>query len=92
MTATITLTSGMPRKSTPRTNAGRYATEEAVLTYRGIRIVLDGKLIIPKDQNGNVLDAFIYNNSTYLPIRALANALGCDVDWDGSTNTVLITS
>ena len=91
-TATITLTSGMPRKSTPRTNAGRYATEEAVLTYRGIRIVLDGKLIIPKDQNGNVLDAFIYNNSTYLPIRALANALGCDVDWDGSTNTVLITS
>ena len=91
-TATITLTSGMPRKSTPRTNAGRYATEEAVLTYRGIRIVLDGKLIIPKDQNGNVLDAFIYNNSTYLPIRALANALGCDVDWEGSTNTVLITS
>ena len=91
-TATITLTSGMPRKSTPRTNAGRYATEEAVLTYRGIRIVLDGKLIIPKDQNGNVLDAFIYNNSTYLPIRALANALGCDVDWDGATNTVLITS
>ena len=91
-TATITLTSGMPRKSTPRTNAGRYATEEAVLTYRGIRIVLDGKLIIPKDQNGNVLDAFIYNNSTYLPIRALANALGCSVDWDGDTNTVLITS
>jgi hypothetical protein len=91
-TATITLTSGMPRKSAPRTNAGRYATEEAVLTYRGIRIVLDGRLIIPKDVKGNVLDAFIFNNSTYLPVRAVADALGCSVDWDGDTNTVLITT
>ena len=91
-TATITLKSGYPRQATPRTRAGKTGTETATLTYRGIRIVLDGKLIIPKDANGTVLDAFILNGTTYLPVRALANALGCDVGWDGSTSTVLITS
>ena len=91
-TATITLTSGFPRHIVPRTTAGKTGKESAVLTYRGIRIVLDGKLIIPKDANGNVLDAFVLRGSTYLPIRALANALGCSVDWDGTTNTASITS
>ena len=91
-TGTITLTSGYPRQSTPRTQAGKTGTETATLTYRGIRIVLDGRLIIPKDANGTVLDAFILNGTTYLPVRALANALGCDVGWDGATSTVLITS
>lgn len=91
-TGTITLTSGYARQATPRTTAGKTGTEQATLTYRGIRIVLDGGLIIPKDANGTVLDAFILNGTTYLPVRALANALGCDVGWDGSTSTVLIES
>ena len=92
LTGTITLTSGFARQSTPRTQAGKTATETATLNYRGIRIVLDGRLIIPKDAKGTVLDAFIIDGTTYLPVRALANALGCGVDWDGATNTVLITS
>ncbi len=91
-TSTITLTSGGPKSLTPRTGAGKTGTETATLTYRGIRIVLDGKLIIPKDATGTVLDAFIKDGTTYLPVRALANALGCGVDWDGSTSTVLIQS
>ena len=91
-TGTITLRSGYAKQYKTRSGAGKTGTETATLTYRGIRIVLDGKLIIPKDANGTVLDAFILNGTTYLPVRALANALGCEVGWDGTTSTVLITS
>ena len=91
-TATITLRSGYARQYKTRSGAGKTGTETATLTYRAIRIVLDGKLIIPKDVKGNVLDAFIINGTTYLPVRATANALGCSVDWDASTNTVIIIS
>ncbi len=89
---TNTLRADYAGRCTTRTKAGKTGTETATLTYRGIRIVLDGRLIIPKDANGTVLDAFILNGTTYLPVRALANALGCDVGWDGATSTVLIAS
>lgn len=28
----------------------------------------------------------------YLPVRAVANALGVNVDWDGNTNTVILSN
>lgn len=34
----------------------------------------------------------IMNDRTYLPLRAVGEALGCKVDWNGSTNTVIINS
>lgn len=34
----------------------------------------------------------IINDRTYLPLRAVGEALGCDVDWDASTRTVIIRS
>ena len=88
--ATVTLNSGYPRQSAPRTEAGKTGTETATLTYPGIRIVLDGRLIIPKDADGNVLDAFILDGTACLPVPALANALGCSAGWEGTTGTVLI--
>ena len=36
--------------------------------------------------------AEIINDRTYLPLRAIGEALGCDVDWDGANRTVLIES
>ena len=51
--------------------------------YRDIRVFVDGGEIVPKDANGKVVEPFIYNGTTYLPIRAVAEALGKDVAWDG---------
>lgn len=59
-------------------------------TYKDIKITLDGTEIIPKDAQGNVVEPFIAGGTTYLPIRAVANALGLDVEWDGTTNTVVL--
>lgn len=45
-------------------------------------------------QEGKELDVAptIMNDRTYLPLRAVGEALGCDVDWDASTRTVIINS
>lgn len=34
----------------------------------------------------------MYNDRTYVPARFVAENLGAKVDWDGNTNTVIITS
>jgi hypothetical protein len=60
------------------------------VTYRDIKLYVDGELITPKDANNNVVEPFIYNGTTYLPIRAIGEALGKDVEWEGSTNSVFI--
>ena len=38
------------------------------------------------------VSATIINDRTYLPLRAVGEALGCNVDWDASSRTVIITS
>ena len=34
----------------------------------------------------------MFDGTNYLPVRALAEALGLDVAWDGSTSTVVLTT
>lgn len=34
----------------------------------------------------------IVNGKTYIPLRAVSEALGCDVDWNGNTKTITITA
>ena len=59
-------------------------------TYNSIKIVVDGKEIKPTDANGNTTEPFIYNGTTYLPVRAVANAFEKAVYWDGSAYTVYL--
>ena len=56
----------------------------------GVTIVVDGKKIVPKGVNGKVVEPMIYNGTTYLPVRAVANAFGKAVYWDGPTYTVYL--
>ena len=98
-TQTIRLTSGgeaafgEPGSSVPVVPEGAVLySVEAVLKYPGITILLDGETLVPKDVTGKVVDPFVIDGTTYLPIRAVASALGLGVDWDGSTKTVLLYS
>ena len=59
--------------------------------FNNIKITLNGNEIIPKDVNGNSVEPFIIDGTTYLPVRAIGNALGLNVDWDSSTNTVVLS-
>ena len=58
--------------------------------YCGIKLVVNGAPVTPKDANGSTVEPFIYNGTTYLPVRAVGNALGQDVAWNGNTKTVYI--
>ncbi|MDO5399284.1 MAG: DUF1961 family protein [bacterium] len=60
--------------------------------YNNIKIVINGTETVPKDANGNSVNPFISEGTTYLPVRAVAEALGQKVNWDEKTNTVSITS
>jgi hypothetical protein len=60
-------------------------------SYNNIKLVINGKIVVPKDVNGTIVEPFIYNGTTYLPVRAVSEALDKNVDWDGATQTVYVT-
>ena len=77
--------------------AGSIGTASAVvgrvqanLDYNNIKISLNGQTVTPKDANGNTVEPFAINGTTYLPVRAVGDALGLDVNWDGNTKTVYL--
>ena len=53
---------------------------------------IDNNKIIPKDVLGNVVHPFIIDGTTYLPVRAISEALGKNVEWEGETYSVYITN
>ena len=58
--------------------------------YSNIKIYVDGVQVEPKDANGTTVEPFIYNGTTYLPVRAVGQAIGKQVHWDGLTQSVWI--
>ncbi|WP_207637170.1 Ltp family lipoprotein [Anaerovorax odorimutans] len=59
-------------------------------TFNNIKIYVDQNLVTPKDSNGNTVEPFISGGTTYLPVRAVADALGKEVSWDSATKSVYI--
>lgn len=47
-----------------------------------IKILVNGKEFKPKDVNGKDVMTFVYDGTTYAPLRALAEAYGLEVGWD----------
>lgn len=58
--------------------------------YSDIKIYMDGILLSPKDANGKTVEPFIYDGTTYLPVRAVGEAIGKQVSWDGATSSVYL--
>ena len=56
----------------------------------GIRVVLHGKIFEPKESDGSKVVPITYKGRTYLPLRAVAEAVGLEVTWDGNTNTAYL--
>lgn len=68
--------------------ATAYAANSTItkeLTYKDIKISLNGVQL-------NVdHEPFIIEGTTYLPVRDICEALNLTVEWDSSTNTVVVT-
>jgi len=68
------------------------ASNTVALTYSGLRIELNSEEIIPQDSASQVVEPFSINGTTYLPVRAVASALGLHVDWRQADNMVVLQS
>lgn len=62
---------------------------QAYLNYN-ITIKYDGEAQNLLDASGNRVYPITYNNTTYLPVRAISDLLGVDVGWDQATQSVLL--
>lgn len=62
----------------------------AELFYNNIKIMINGKEVVPTDASGNAVEPFTIEGTTYLPVRAVASALGMNVGWDAATSTVTL--
>ena len=62
------------------------------LEYRNIQVSLDGVILDLRNTAGEKVEPFMFGGTNYLPVRALAEALGLNVAWDGANATVVLTS
>lgn len=97
LVGTMLVTSAtMIKKNKSDIDNGRYhilqqemTTEKQIEVTQGINLYLNDHVFIPRDVNGNEVTPFIYNGTTYLPIRAITSALGAEVGY--ANNTAMIT-
>lgn len=65
-------------------------TSKTIQVSSGVDIYVDGIKMNPTDANGNPVETFIYNGTTYVPLRAVSESLGKNVNWDGTNKRVYI--
>jgi len=70
--------------------AGAALTSKTIQVLTGAEIYIDGIKLEPKDANGKPVETFVYNGTTYVPLRAVSQSLGKNVNWDGEKQRVYI--
>ena len=65
-------------------------TKTLNVVYDNIKIYKDNILTQAKGADGSVIEPFIHNGTTYLPVRGVANLAGMEVTWDGATKSVYL--
>jgi len=71
--------------------SGAVKQEEVkAIINHGLKMVLNGKDFAPKGADGQPMRPLTYKGSTYLPVRAIAEALSIAVDYDASSQTVYL--
>lgn len=72
--------------------AANFGTSRTIDVTDGVSVYMDGNELEMKNEEGKDVDAFIYDGTTYLPARAISEANGNSVKWDGGSGRVNITS
>lgn len=67
-------------------------TEPEAFINKALKMTINNNFFYPKETDGSPLYPITYNDSTYLPARALAEGLGCEVLWNESQRRVIIKS
>ena len=62
----------------------KVANMDIPVMFNNIKIVVDGKELKTDKE------PFIYEGTTYLPVRAVGEAVGKNVTWDAASKTVIL--
>jgi len=57
-----------------------------------IKIYYNGDLANLTDTDGSKISPVIINGRTYLPLRAMSELLGIDIEWDGTTQSIYLST
>lgn len=68
------------------------AANRTIQVEDGIKITLNGSDMTPRDVTGKTVPVFLYEGTTYVPARAISEALGLNVSFNSATRTVVLTS
>lgn len=63
---------------------------KTIAVTSGVNVEFNNEAIDMTDANGKAVEAFIYNGTTYVPIRAVSNAFGADIGYDRNTQTISV--
>ena len=66
--------------------AAVWAGPELYEGYQVVRVVVNGKSV------ESPVPAIVFNGSTLIPLRAVSEAMGAKIDWDGATWTASLTT
>lgn len=83
LTGTLLLAAAVP--------AGAALVKKTIQVDSGITVYVDQNRLQPTDVNGKAVDVFASDGTTYLPVRALSEALGKNVSWNSTTNSVNVS-
>ena len=72
------------------TALAKTGKETIEVSYQNIKIFMDGMEVDARDAKGEKVEPFIYNGTTYLPVRAVGQAVGKEVAWDGVEKVVYL--
>lgn len=92
-TQTVLLTTAAsmePATSGGKTPANAKPTDITVSINPNITVKLDGETQKMTNVNGDPVYPMLYGGTTYLPVRAVSNMLMVDVDWEQTTQTVIL--
>lgn len=68
------------------------AANRTIQVEDGIKITLNGSDMTPRDVTGKVVPVFLYEGTTYVPARAISEALGLNVSFNSATRTVVLSN
>ena len=69
----------------------KSTVERIEVSYNNIQVYKDNVLQSLKDAQGNSIEPFVYQGTTYVPLRAAAELAGMQVRWDGSSKSIYLT-
>lgn len=70
--------------------AATNGTTVSAMLNGTVKMMLNSNEFVAKDDSGNTLLPITYNSRTYLPVRALGEALNVPIEYDPETGTIWI--